>query len=345
MKQKNNNAKNFELNLSPNLHFGTADVKEKILPQIAVIEKMPQDTKIIAKIAQDFPIFKIKKIRVYDVRSLSANLKFSLKKSSQGSKRQSITVLEKVAESMGSKQVAVSKGQRVNFVIEAALLKRPNPPNPFGDLIGSLNIYDVGDINNAMASWQLSIIYQNARPRPPKIVWISAGCFPGDARISMSWKRSIGATDYIIYRSTTGDSGSFSEIARQTSCQFDDYDPNLQTGTEYYYQVVALNKVNGYTSVPSNTVEKMTNLDPPTGISLVPVSKTEIDITWNLIPNAVGYIVHCDKIGLDLDNTGPPPYRSRDLMLGTTYGYRIAAVNAKGAIGYWSDWNYMTTLT
>jgi hypothetical protein len=108
----------------------------------------------------------------------------------------------------------------------------------------------------------------------------SLTALPGDARVTLNWAASSGATNYYVKRSLVSGSG-YTTIATNSSTTFTN--TGLNNGTVYYFVVSALN---GY-GESANSVE----------VSTRPVSTTPTQITFALASNQI-------QLTWPLDHTG-----------------------------------------
>ncbi len=119
----------------------------------------------------------------------------------------------------------------------------------------------------------------------------------------------------------------------------------LQSDKYYVYHIAAINSVGtsewsaeaiGHTEQPQNIVP-----NPPTGLNVKAVSPTKINLFWNAPSNNGGPLVSGYKIeekagtgsySIVIANTGNTntSYSKTGLTTGTTYTYRVSAINSVG---------------
>ena len=100
--------------------------------------------------------------------------------------------------------------------------------------------------------------------------------------ISLSWKKSKGATKYIIYRATSKD-GTYKKIKTTTSTKYEQ--KKVASGKVYYYKVVPYtDKIPGKEKV----IKAYTTPDKITKIN-ISVSENSITITWSKAKGAASY--------------------------------------------------------
>src|SRR5690606_38703163 len=101
-----------------------------------------------------------------------------------------------------------------------------------------------------------------------------------------SWSASTNATSYNIRRSTT-DGGPYTFIANVMGTNYTD--SALSNGVPHYYVVSALNLAgeSGYSAQAGVPAQYFM----PTGLSVTPVSATQMSLTWDAFPGATAYNV------------------------------------------------------
>jgi len=161
---------------------------------------------------------------------------------------------------------------------------------------------------------------------------------PGNAQVSLSWPSSSGATSYSIYRGTSSGGESTTAIASVTTTTY--VNTGLTNGTLYYYKVTAVNSTgaSGYSPEASATPQ-VSAPPPPTGLSAT-AGSAQITLGWTASSGATSYNVYrgtsaggesTTAIATGVTSTS---YLNTGLANGTTYYYKVTAVNAGGASGY-----------
>ena len=163
------------------------------------------------------------------------------------------------------------------------------------------------------------------------------------SQLSLSWSAVGGATGYKVERSTSSGSG-FSQIVAPLGTSHND--TGLNQGTRYYYRVRAFNG-NGdgaYSSVANN----FTRPGQVTGLSATAASTTQINLSWNNPSGTeTGFQVYRSTASnmsgqtLLATPTGTT-YSATGLSAGTTYYFRIRAINSGGTGAYSSIANATT---
>jgi autotransporter-associated beta strand protein len=153
----------------------------------------------------------------------------------------------------------------------------------------------------------------------------------GDGTAALNWTAASGATSYTVLRSQTSGSGYAPVATGVTSTTYTD--TGLDAGTTYYYKIAADNVAG---SVPSDSeVGGATIPAAPATLSLT-AGNGQVDLAWTASPGATGYKVlrateaagPYTEVATNVTATG---YTDTGLDSGTTYYYRIVALNDSGA--------------
>ncbi len=171
--------------------------------------------------------------------------------------------------------------------------------------------------------------------------------------INLSWTdASSNETGFEIERSLTTATG-FSLIDTTAANAVSYSDINLTGSTAYYYRIRAINTggSSAYTTEVTATTPAATP-NPPTGLVVTTISPTTINLSWSdASNNETGFhIVRSSQTGTEfsLIATRPPgavSYSDATLIFGTTYFYKVRAVNASGYSAFTSEASATTTQT
>jgi Fibronectin type III domain len=227
--------------------------------------------------------------------------------------------------------------------------------NSTGLTTGNTYIFRVSTINSVGTSNPSSEVAvtptsnskppQNIPPNPPTGLVATSN---SATQINLSWNTPINnggppITGYKIQSSI--DSGTFTNLVLNSGSTSTVYShTGLSAGHTYTYKVYAINSIG--TSNSSNTAFAIPTLVntipyPPTGLSANTASPTGISLSWNAPSNnggtpISGYKIEA-KIGSDaytvlVANTASSStsYLNSGLITGTTYTYRVSAINSVG---------------
>jgi subtilisin family serine protease len=182
------------------------------------------------------------------------------------------------------------------------------------------------------------------RPSPPS----GLSATGGDARVTLTWNASSGATSYNVYR-RQGSDVTFQFAASVTTTTH--LDTGLANGTTYHYIVTALNSVGA--SDPSNEASA-TPVGPaqapaaPSELTALAVSSSQIHLSWtDNSNNETGF-----KIERSTDNrsytqiatvgAGVTTFSDTGLSRNRRYYYRVRAYNEFGNSTYSNTANART---
>ena len=179
------------------------------------------------------------------------------------------------------------------------------------------------------------------------------------AEIMLSWtapmSRGGTVTGYKLQWNREGETAFEQEITGIAADATSYSHMNLEKGTEYSYQLIAVSSIgeSNFESNPSSESSGTTHdvPDAPTALTATAVSGTQIDLSWNAPANdggqpITGYQLQFSEDGTSFENiegpatnepttNGATTYSHSELMPGTTYSYRVAAVNSAGTSAYY----------
>ncbi|MBR2028085.1 MAG: C40 family peptidase [Oscillospiraceae bacterium] len=159
--------------------------------------------------------------------------------------------------------------------------------------------------------------------------------FSNDAitgKIIINWNAVEGASEYEVYRSETGEEGSFQLIADTASASFTDKD--TAAGAVYYYKVKAIHANSVADSVLSSARSHICVLPSPTGLTLSNIGKTgKIQLKWSPVEDASEYAVYRSETGEEgsftfLSGTEKTSFTDSTALAGSTYHYKVTAVHS-----------------
>lgn len=161
----------------------------------------------------------------------------------------------------------------------------------------------------------------------------------GSGTIYADWSNSTGATQYILYR-TTSYSGTYLPVDTVNSSW--DYDQDLNHNTYYYYKVSAIG-TGGESSLSTYQLIR-TAPDAPT-LSSSTLSDTQINLSIGIpTGSSMCYIERSNGSGYSLiDSTNSTTYSSTGLSPNTLYYYRLRCRNSSLSYGSYSSVSQSTT--
>jgi fibronectin type 3 domain-containing protein len=157
----------------------------------------------------------------------------------------------------------------------------------------------------------------------------------GNGQVGLAWTASSGAASYNVYRGTSAGGESGTAIATGvTSTSYTD--STVVNGTTYYYKVAAVNT--GGTSGMSNEASAQPHVVPPVAPANPSASAGfgSVGITWSASQGATSYIIYRGTTaggeGSTAYATGisGTSYTDTNVSAGTTYYYKIVAVDSAG---------------
>jgi fibronectin type 3 domain-containing protein len=154
---------------------------------------------------------------------------------------------------------------------------------------------------------------------PPTPTGLTAAAV-SQSLIDLSWTAVAGAAGYAIYRDGT----YWTTVAGTTAS-----DTGLTASTPYCYTITSLNS--GGASAQSSSVCVTTPAPPPpvpTGLTVTPMSTSQLNIAWTASAGATGYKVY--RGGVFLMTITATTLADTSLASATTYCYMISA-NAAGS--------------
>ena len=151
-------------------------------------------------------------------------------------------------------------------------------------------------------------------------------------QVTLDWSAVSGVNSYTVYWDNA--SGVSSSSTAITSISSDNYTHSgIDNGTIYYYKVAAVFSDNT-TGPLSSEVSAVTPLSAPDNLSASGANNA-VTLTWNSVSGATSYTLYWDNSsGIDNNDTAITSitnnYIHSGLDNGSTYYYKVAAVNASG---------------
>ncbi|MCI8280874.1 MAG: hypothetical protein HFI76_04055 [Lachnospiraceae bacterium] len=186
----------------------------------------------------------------------------------------------------------------------------------------------------------------------PSVTSVSA---PSPVSAKLSWKKTVSATGYEIYRATSynGKYTKVKTITKNTTVKY--ANTNLTPNKTYFYKVRAYSKVgtNKKYSKFSAVTSITPGLDTPEIHTIDSVTTTKARLKWNQVSGAQGYRLYRSekpgsgyKLVKTLSGEKKTAYTNSGLKKGKTYYYKVRAyVKLDGAYKYsdYSDvWSVQT---
>jgi hypothetical protein len=167
--------------------------------------------------------------------------------------------------------------------------------------------------------------------------------------IDLSWSFSDPTvTDFVLQRQDAG--GAYNQLATVSASTRSYIDAGLIPGTLYSYQLYA-HSAAGNSSSTAASATTSPGPPAPTHINAIPISPTQIDVTWTNPPGNFTISVEQKKannppfgvIGT-VDTSAPPIFHAMNLEVATTYFYQVRAKDAAGNFSPYSTLAITSTL-
>jgi hypothetical protein len=181
---------------------------------------------------------------------------------------------------------------------------------------------------------------RNAASTPAAPTGVTASDATSCASVTVSWTAVSGATGYQIWRNTTNNSATATQIGTDTASPFDD--TTATAGTTYFYWVKATNVCGTSGFSASDSGSRATGSAPaaPTRVRATDgTSCAETTITWQASAGATGYEIWRSTqnntatavlIGTDTAS----PFGDTTGGVAVRYWYWVKATNACGTSGF-----------
>ena len=187
----------------------------------------------------------------------------------------------------------------------------------------------IGDGNEPLTNATLHCV--------PSAPVVKIGHSASSGKPQLTWRAMYGATSYRIYRSTSKGSG-YSLLGTTTATSYTN--TGAKAGTTYYYRVKACN--NAGLSPYSNIVSGNVVVTPKPSAPVVKIGNSAASgkpmLTWNTVSGATSYKVYraTSQNGTYslLGTVTATSYTNTGAKAGTTYYYKVKAVNSAGESAY-----------
>ncbi len=166
----------------------------------------------------------------------------------------------------------------------------------------------------------------------PTGVTASQGAYTSDVLIS--WDAVNGATSYQVWRSTTNDSSTATELnADVTATTFSDI--TATPGKDYWYWITASDA--GGSSGYSSAAEGYADLPAPTGLTATYVAGG-VQLSWTAVTGASSYVIYRGTSqdptsAASIADVDQSSYTDTSVGSGTTYYYWVTAADAATGTG------------
>ena len=198
-----------------------------------------------------------------------------------------------------------------------------------GAKAGTTYYYRVKACNDAGLSPYSNIVSGQSKSVAPKLSApvVKIGHSASSGKPMLTWNAVSSATSYKVYRATS-QNGTYSLLGTVTATSYTN--TGAKAGTTYYYKVKAVNSAgeSAYSNVVSGRATVTTLTMGHSSTSGKPM------LTWNAVDGAASYRVYraTAKNGAYsvINTTKALTYTNTGAPLGTTYYYKVEALNAAG---------------
>ena len=205
-----------------------------------------------------------------------------------------------------------------------------------GAKAGTTYYYRVKAVNDAGLSPYSNVVSGKVKSVTPKLSApvVKIGHSAASGKPMLTWNAVSGATSYKVYRATS-QNGTYSLLGTVTATSYTN--TGAKAGTTYYYKVKAVNSAgeSAYSNIVSGQNKTVT---PKPAAPVVKIGHSATSgkpmLTWNAVDGAASYKVYraTAKNGAYsvINTTKALTYTNTGAALGTTYYYKVEALNASG---------------
>ena len=194
---------------------------------------------------------------------------------------------------------------------------------------GTTYYYKVKAVNGADESAYSNIVSGQAKvqAQKPSAPVVKIGNSASSGKPQLTWNAVSGATSYKVYRATS-QNGTYSLLGTVTATSYTN--TGAKAGTTYWYKVKAVNSAgeSAYSNIVSGRATVTTLTMGHSATSGKP------QLTWKAVSGAASYRVYraTTKNGAYtvINTTKALTYTNVGAALGTTYYYKVEALNAAG---------------
>ncbi|MCQ4635805.1 N-acetylmuramoyl-L-alanine amidase [Anaerovorax odorimutans] len=167
--------------------------------------------------------------------------------------------------------------------------------------------------------------------------------------LTLKWKKSIGATGYVLYRATSkkGSYKKIKTISKGTTLSYKN--SKLKTGKTYYYKVRPFRKSASGTRYGSYSSIKSAKVKPGTPSVSSKAGKRKITVKWKKVTGASRYVVYraTKKSGkykkIATLKSNRRSYTNKKLKKNKRYYYKVRAYRTVKGKKYYSNYSSYTT--
>ena len=212
-----------------------------------------------------------------------------------------------------------------------------------GAKAGTTYYYRVKACNDAGLSPYSNVVsgkVKSVTPKPSAPV-VKIGNSASSGKPMLTWNAVSGATSYKVYRATS-QNRTYSLLGTTTATSYTN--TGAKDGVTYYYKVKAVNSAgeSAYSNIVSGQSKSVT---PKPSAPVVKIGHSASSgkpmLTWNAVDGAASYKVYraTAKNGAYsvINTTKALTYTNTGAALGTTYYYKVEALNASGKSLGFSD--------